>query len=885
MANTPPDINTPLDEPDIEHRRPRKGGVSAVWLVPAIALFISLFVAWMDYASRGPVIELIFDDASGLEAGKTVIKHRNVEVGTIENVGFTNDASKVVAHARMDKDIARYIDKDASFWVVTAQVNASGISGLDTVLSGSYVEASWDTTAGEPQSNFVALSAPPLTPPDTPGLRIKLRAEDGGSMTPGSPIFFKRIQVGKIESKELTPGGDAVEFDAFIQAPYDKMLSDATRFWNASGIELDIGADGAQVRVESLMALLRGGISFDKIADSDSLAKPGQRFRLYRSERDARANPYDGDPSHTTMDVSVAFDGSIRGLKIGAPVEYRGIRVGRVTDIAANVTVVDGAPIVELLTSLQLDPSRLGLNRISNGDNIALLQASVAAGLRAKLASASLITGALYVELVDQPNAAPAEIDLDAKPYPRIPSVPSDLDDFTNSAHGLLDKVASLPIEEIMQSAIKLLDNLTTLTGSDAPQSVPVEIAALIEDIRALTNDPALKAAPEALTATLTSAQSVMDGMVAADIAAQLSQTLARADDAAEAFTSAANAAPDLIAQITAVAEQVQALPLERLLASSASLIEDVDTIASSESFGALPAELSATIASLRGILEDLRAANAPENLSAALSDAQLAAARIGEAAQAAPALLERLNALAGKANELPLDQLVSAATILINDLSALAESDTVSRLPVAMTGALEEAQRLIAELRQADLAVQLVTTLEDAGKAAAAVNDAARATPALLRSATALADKARSLPFDELVAAADALIRDLDRIASAPGAEQMPDALTAALDEARGMVAEIRQEGTARNLNNTMFAAQSAARSFDSLSGNINALVPRLIAVSEQADEVLGTLSVGSELNYEAISALRDIRDAARAVTMLADTVERQPNSLILGK
>jgi len=241
-------------------------GFSLVWLVPLLALLLTIGVAWKTRADRGPVIEIVLNNATGVEAGKTKVKRRDVEVGVVEQVGFTEDSTRVVISVRLDKSIAPFIDETAQFWVVSPQVSLEGISGLDTVLSGSYLEASWDSEIGEPQFRFEALANPPLTPPDTPGKRVRLIAEDGGSMSIGAPVFYKRIEVGRIEAKTLTPDGEAVVFDLFVEAPHDRRLTEGSRFWNTSGISVELGAQGAKLKLESFSSFLRGGITFDTVA-------------------------------------------------------------------------------------------------------------------------------------------------------------------------------------------------------------------------------------------------------------------------------------------------------------------------------------------------------------------------------------------------------------------------------------------------------------------------------------------------------------------------------------------------------------------------------------------------------------------------------------------
>ena len=316
---------------------PASRRISAVWLVPLLALIIALGVAWRTYSSRGPLIEITFENAAGVEAGTTTLRFRDVVVGVVEAIDFTPDLSEVVVTARLDKDVARFADADAEFWVVRPSVTAQGVTGIETVISGVYIDTSWDNEVGEPQDRFQGLPRPPLTPAGQPGLRVRLRAANGGSMTIGAPILYKHIQVGKIEDITLTEAGD-VMIDAFVNAPNHERLTEATRFWNASGFSIELGTGGASLNVASLVSLLQGGVSFDTVGSDNTKVEAGHIFELYPSETAARENLLDNEPGpRLTLDVD--FDGSVHGLRPGAAVEFRGITVGEVR--ALQATLVD----------------------------------------------------------------------------------------------------------------------------------------------------------------------------------------------------------------------------------------------------------------------------------------------------------------------------------------------------------------------------------------------------------------------------------------------------------------------------------------------------------------------------------------------------------------
>ncbi len=958
-----------------DHRRLRP---SLVWLAPIIALAISLGIAWSNWSSRGPLIQVILESASGLEVGKTVLKHKDVEIGIIEDIGFTEGLKDVRASVRIEREFAPYLNESARFWIVRPQVSARGITGLETVLSGPHMEVSWNGQTGTPLKRYTALTETPLAKPSDKGTRFRLRASDGGSMVVGAPILYKRIEVGKIESKELSADGERVDFSIFINAPYDRLITSGTRFWNFSGIAVELGADGAKLKVDSLASLLQGGVSFDNVTTDGTPAEQQQSFVLYDSEEQARSSIFNDDPS-SQLRFTVEFEGSVRGLQIGAPVEYRGLRVGEVINVAANLNANgERETDISLIVTIVIIPARLGVGTIQREDSIEFIKQGVRRGLRAQLKSASLLTGALFVELVEQPDAPIALLDELASPYPRLPSVPSDLEDFTASAEGVLNRINGLPIEEMMFSATELLRNLNVLASSDETKSVPLNLNGLLADARNIVGDPALEAAPKDLAATLTAIRDVMEEIQAAGAAKALVTALENASTAAQAFTTMSIGVPALITSATSLSDDFADVPITDLVTAATTLLEDADKVVTAEGITEIPANLNASITALREILEglrevetaktlqavllasqeaanrvtaasenipgmvqtmtgiadninqlpfedlvraatslvesadslvasdgiqaapkaladtldaarallvDLKDAGAAENLSDALKAARDAATAFAAAAEETPQLIARLNGIAANVEKLPLNDLLLSVKALIDDADALVASQGIQQAPQALADTLNAARALMVDLQRADTAQKLSDALVAAQGAAQSFSGAVEGVPLLSLRLTELAEKANAMPIEGLLASTTLVMQDADRILRAPGAEQIPGSITAALDQIRSLVIELRQSGTATNVNGALVSVAQAGQSFQTLSQNLAVMIPKLISVAETADSVLSSVDVGSELNYEAATALREVRDAARAITALASTVERRPNSLLLGK
>ncbi|MEO1172130.1 MAG: MlaD family protein, partial [Myxococcota bacterium] len=326
------DLPTPRVEKDSARR------ISAIWAIPAVAVAIALTLAVQSYMSRGPVIEITFPTASGIEAGKTPLKYRDVEVGRVESIALEATQEQVVVRVRLQNEVADFVDADARFWVVEPRLSVSEVSGLETLLSGAYLQGSWDSEPGEYAFRFAGLEEPPLTPPGTPGRRITLRSPAGATVTPGAPVFFKHVPVGRIESERFSDDGSAVEYQVFVDAPHHRRLTRATKFWNAGGLNVTIGVDGISTGIESLESFLSGGVAFDTLLLVDEVALPeirdGAVFRLHPNESAAQNSAF---AEGTGVRFTVTFSESVRGLREGAPVENDGIRVGEVVEVLASL--------------------------------------------------------------------------------------------------------------------------------------------------------------------------------------------------------------------------------------------------------------------------------------------------------------------------------------------------------------------------------------------------------------------------------------------------------------------------------------------------------------------------------------------------------------------
>jgi len=434
-------------------------GISVIWLVPLVALLISLWLAWHHYASLGELITIRFESAEGLAAGKTPVRFRNVEVGKVEKIQLDDALTGVIVSVRMANDTDRYLNEKTRFWVERPRIGLAGISGLGTLFSGAFIAMS--TTAHEEArvvTSFTGLDEPPLTPEAVPGIRLVLTSKTGSAVTAGTPLFYKQVQVGQVESRELSSDGQVISYGIFIEAPYDTLVNSQTKFWQMGSFSVDFGAAGISLDMEPLAVLLSGGVAFDtpKYLRKSSPAIPGSRFNLYASRHEANFN---ASASENALGFVMHFDESLRGLTIGSPVEFHGVEVGYVADISIAREQKGRRLSVPVL--IFIEPERFG----TGSDKEALQQLlhnSVRRGLRARLQTASLVTGQLFIELIIDKSAGPATI-IANEPWPEFPTIPSPFGQIIENISVVLEKLERLEIEELVTSANLLLKDVNAL--------------------------------------------------------------------------------------------------------------------------------------------------------------------------------------------------------------------------------------------------------------------------------------------------------------------------------------------------------------------------------------------------------------------------------------
>lgn len=516
--------STPMPEagdPVISRHRWR---VPLVWLVPVVAALIGLSMLVHAWLTMGPEITITFQTATGLEAGKTPVKFKDVTVGKVTAVTLSKDSSHVDVTVALDKNAASLTRKDTRFWVVRPRIGVGGVSGVDTLFSGAYIAA--DIGSQQITSRtFHGLETPPTVISGMPGKSFVLHTDDLGSLDIGSPIYYRHIRVGRVASYQLNNDGKGVQVRIFIDAPYDRFVTTDTRFWNASGMDVSLGADGFKINTQSMATIIAGGIAFaPPLGGRGQTAHELTAFTLDKDQETAMAPP-DGPGQY----FQLRFNQSLRGLSIGAPVQFSDVTLGRVVSISLDYEATKKR--FPTVVGIMVYPQRLGtvLQKLhpAEGDKqkqLALvMRGMVENGLRAQARPGNLLTGQLYIALDFIPNAPKAYFDTNARPL-TLPTVNSSIEQVQEDLVSIVGKINKIPFDTIgrnlnttlqemhtqvlpqttktLQQAQKTLDNTQSMLGEDAPlqqnlNQTLLEVQRAARSVRTLTD--LLGRHPEAL--------------------------------------------------------------------------------------------------------------------------------------------------------------------------------------------------------------------------------------------------------------------------------------------------------------------------------------------------------------------------------------------------
>ena len=468
---------------------------SPVWIFPIVTALIGAWILFYHYSHQGPEVTLITTNAEGIEGGKTRIKSRSVDVGVVESATLTDDLTHVEIKARLNSGMQKLLHNDSVFWVVKPQVGREGISGLGTLLSGAYIELQPGTKGSVP-AQYPLLDSPPLASPDAKGIRILLESSKAGQLSPGDPVLFRGYRVGSVETSTFDTQKRRITYQLFINAPNDRLVTTNVRFWKDSGIAVDLTSAGMRVEMGSLSTLFGGGVSFD-IPEGLDLGEPVANKTEYHLFDDQKSIQDSVFTEH--IDYVMFFKDSVRGLQPGAPVEFRGIRLGTIGKVPFFIPGLKQRlnDDYRIPVEVRVEPQRL-INQLGGDPNIrAHIDDLINRGLRGSLKTGNLVTGALYIDLDFYPKAPPRGKIQEFNGYPIIPTISGGLAQIQQRLMDALDKINNLPInplleqatstlaqsEKTMQHVQTTLDNLNKITSSQSMQQLPADMQTTLREL------------------------------------------------------------------------------------------------------------------------------------------------------------------------------------------------------------------------------------------------------------------------------------------------------------------------------------------------------------------------------------------------------------------
>ncbi|HKY02595.1 MAG TPA: MlaD family protein [Burkholderiales bacterium] len=466
----------------------RRWNVPLVWTIPIVAALIGAWVAVKAVWDKGPEIEISFQTAEGLEAGQTKLKYKDVQIGVVRGIRVAPDRKSVIVTAELDKSTEKFLTEDTRFWVVRARISGSQISGLGTLLSGSYIGVD-PGRSSVLKNSFVGLERQPIVTADLPGKHFVLQAEELGSLDIGSPVFYRRIQVGSVVAYELDASGNGVELKIFVHAPYDKHVQTQSRFWNASGVDLSLDSEGLRVRTEGLAAMLGGGIAFQTPLYVSSQMQIGAQastvFQLHQTREQALQRPVT-----EAQQWVLVFNDSVRGLSVGAPVEFMGVPVGEVSAISLQYDSHRKA--FQSAVDVSFYPQRLwervrGERPETSTQRLALMQNLLDKGLRAQLRSGNLITGQLYIALDYFPDAPKVAVNFAQMPL-EVPTANGDLSELQHTLRRIAKRLEKVPFDEIGKELNQTLAETAKLMGT-VNQDIAPEIRTTLQSVQQTLQD------------------------------------------------------------------------------------------------------------------------------------------------------------------------------------------------------------------------------------------------------------------------------------------------------------------------------------------------------------------------------------------------------------
>jgi paraquat-inducible protein B len=497
--------------------------VSPIWIVPIVALLIGLWLIYDNYTRVGKQITLSMTNAEGIEAGKTKIKVHSVDIGQVEQVTLSDDLTHIEVLARITPKAQPMLVKDTQLWVVKPRIGLEGISGLNTVISGSYIQLQPGKELEE-TDHFTVLDQPPISLNGAKGVHVNLEGKVGNALRVGDPVTYQGLRVGRVVSATFDPKQRKMQHELFIEHPYDVLVTENSRFWTAVGIDVKLDAEGFKANIPTVESLIAGGVSFGH-PDDTPMGQPvrsATKFELFANEEAARQQTY-----AQYIEYVLLVDDTVRGLTKGAPVEFRGLRIGTVMNVPWKFNSPErkkdfryAIPVL-----IHLEPGRLADNGQANLEEWKTrIGHMLERGLHATLKSGNLLTGSVYVDLnVGQKGHKPYKRER-FEGLPVLPTSATSLAQIEQKLSDLLDKLNHLNVEPVLSGLDKNLQQ---------SEITMKEIRALSVQVNQFISQPDLQQMPANLNKTMQEVQATLKGLSPDSPAYQeLTSTLQRLDKA-----------------------------------------------------------------------------------------------------------------------------------------------------------------------------------------------------------------------------------------------------------------------------------------------------------------------------------------------------------------
>lgn len=466
--------------------------ITSIWIVPFIALIIAGWLAYQYFSELGPEIRIVFPENEGLNAGQSQIKYRNVSIGTVKKIVLQNKGEGVTVIARIDKSAKRYLNENAKFWIVKPQVGVSGVSGLDTLISGTYINM-YSEKGEQFKDMFYGLKEAYRLTDD--GVYYLLTSPMGYNIKKGTPIQMKNLEVGQVEYVNIALDGQKIDFIVFIKKEYVSYVHTDSKFWVQSAVDVSFENGRIDVNVAPLSNLVQGGIEFSSRGEDASDAVPDKYvFHLYKNGSVAQGMQV-GKGGNYVKSFEIMTEDHIAKLNVDALVKYEGYDVGRVRDITLSYKKDTHKILGKVL--VDIDTSSFA----SEDENVTTCTTNfydaISQGLSAKFTPSDPFTGTLFVDLIFDNNATVESL-TQGVTYARLPSIKNDEGSVMDEVNKILQKLNKLPLEKLLASINQVVDE-----SAEPIHHVLVDLKKTVKNLNAMTGTKAFKAMPNELNQTL----------------------------------------------------------------------------------------------------------------------------------------------------------------------------------------------------------------------------------------------------------------------------------------------------------------------------------------------------------------------------------------------